>query len=331
MLEGKGYILRFPFRLAPGQEFSKLDHPYETKCRGLTLRLASQSGQYFFSVGEFTDEEAGNSFIPILWAGLMWALLHQGISPVGNLSPQIIKYKEDPFVAGANFSRSLGLKVEKLDGIIDGASPAVYKSDKVIRVLTGQNANFIQGFAPERTVTFMNEALSLSRPEAVVSNTKLKVALDLYNAFFQESSTNARFLTLNMVLEALVPSEKKHQSALDVITRWIGEIKELQRTAAPESEEWEAYDSLIREVGYRKEKSIRSSIRTLVLSMLDPIDSEAEAISREAVRLYDIRSRLVHDGHVPGEDLGQAVSRIRKIAFRVLRACFLLVASEKEL
>jgi hypothetical protein len=330
MLERKGYILRFPFRLAPGQEFSRLDQPYDAECLGLSLRLGSQSGLYFFSVGEFPDEEAGTRFIPKLWAGLMWALLNQGVSPIGELSLQNIRYTEDPFAAGENVSRSLGLKIDKLDGILDGASPAVYGSDKVVKVMTGQNVTLVQGFAPDRTVAFINEALSLPRPEAVLSNMKLKVALDLYNAFFREASTNARFLTLNMVLEALVPSELKHQSALDAIDRWIGEIKELLKAVDPESEEWAAYESLIREVGFRREKSIRSSIRSLVRLRLGRSDPEAEALSREAVRLYDVRSRLVHDGHVPGEDLGQAVTRIREIDFRVLKASFLQAASEPE-
>jgi hypothetical protein len=331
MIKDKGYILRLPFRLPPGQEFSKLDQPYETECLGLNLRLGSQSGLYFFSMGNFPDEDTGISFIPKLWAGLMWALLHQGVSPIAELSPQNIKYTEDPIAAGKNISKSMGLKVDKLDAILDGASPAVYRSDKVVKVMTGQNVTLLQGFAPDRTIAFINEALSLPRPEAVLSNTKLKVAFDLYNAFFREASTNARFLTLNMVLEALAPSELKHQVALDAIERWIYEIRELQKTADSMSEEWEAYDSLIREVGFRKERSIRSSIRSLVRRTLSPSDPEAEALSKEAVRLYDLRSRLVHDGHVPGEDLAQAVTRIREIDFRVLKASFLQVASEPEI
>ena len=131
-----------------------------------------------------------------------------------------------------------------------------------------------------------------------------------------------------MALEALAPSESKHRAALEAIDLWIGEIKQLQEAAGPESEEWEAYDSLIREVGFRRERSVRSSIRSLVRLTLSPSDPEADALAREAVRLYDVRSRLFHDGHVPGEDLGQAVSTIREIACRVLRAKLVQVASE---
>ena len=212
--ENNRYTLRFPFRLAPGQEFSNLDQPYEVDCFGLSLSLGSKGGLYFFSVAGFPEEDAGKAFIPKLWAELMWALLHQGVSPNAEFSPQNIKYIDNPTEVAENVSRSLGLKFEKLDGILDGSRPAVY-------------------------------------------------------------------------------------------------------------------DSLIREVGFRKEKSIRSSIRNLVYLTLHPSDPETEALSRQAVTHSDMRSRLVLDGHVPGEDLGQAVTSIREIVFRVLKALFLKVASRE--
>ena len=329
MPENNRYTLRFPFRLAPGQEFSNLDQPYEVDCFGLSLRLGSKGGLYFFSIAGFPGEDEGKAFIPKLWAGLMWALLHQGVAPDAELSPQNIKYIDNPTEAAENFSRSLGLKLEKLDGILDGSRPVVYDSDKVVRFLTGQQVSLRLGFPPDKTFTFVHEALSLPHPEAVLSDAKLRVALDLYNAFFSETSANARFLTLNMVLEALAPSEPKHQCAVDAINRWVDEIRKLQEAVKPDSEEWHTYDSLIREIGFRKEKSIRSSIRNLVYLTLHPSDPDAVALSRQAVTLYDMRSRLVHDGHVPGEDLGQAVTSIREIVFRVLKARFLKVASRE--
>lgn len=329
-MEQKGYMLRFPFRLAPGQKFSRLDEPYLAEHSGLGLKLGEQSGLYFLSVGEFPSEEAGRSFIPKLWAGLMWAVLHQGLSPDASLSPQEIKHHDDPSQAAENVSRSLGLAIEKLDGILDGSRPAIYRTDKVVRVLTGQPVSLLLGFPPDKTVAFITEAVDLPFPERILADKKLKVALDLYNSFFREVSANARFLTLNMALEALAPSEPKHQSVVGAIDRWVEELKILQSPFDPYSDEWDAYDSLIREVGFRKEKSIRSSIRALVSSVLKSSEPDADELSRQAVRLYDMRSRLVHDGHVEGEDLGRAVTDLRGIVYRVLRARFLQVATMRE-
>lgn len=328
-MQDSAYTLRFPFRLAPGQQFSNLDETYVFEHSNLVLKLGKQNGLYFLSVGTFPNEEAGRAFIPKLWAGLMWTMLHQGLSPEANLSPQEIKYCEDPWEAARNLSKSWGLKVEKLDGILDGSIPAIYGSDKVVKVLTVQQASLLLGFPPDKTVTFLGEVLALPHPENVLEDQKLKVALDLYNAFFRETSANARFLTLNMALEALAPSEPKHPCAIEAIDRWIGDLKRLQEGVQLDSDEWHSYNSLIHEVGFRKEKSIRSSIRSLIYSVLHPLEPDAEALSGQAVRLYDIRSRLVHDGHVSGEDLGQAVTEIRKIAVRVLKARFLQVASRE--
>lgn len=325
----QGYTLRFPFRLAPGQKFSNLDEPYMSRYSDLVLRLGEQSGLYFLSVGSFPTEESGKAFIPKLWAGLMWSLLHQGLSPEANLLPQEIQYYEDPFEAAQKASKSWGLKVDKLDCILDGSLPAVYAADKAVKLHTGQQISLLLGFAPERTVAFLVEVLAFPHPEYVLADQKLKVSLDLFNAFFRETSANARFLTLNMALEALAPSEPKHLCAIEAIDCWVKKLKRLQEGVQLNSDEWHSYDSLIREVGFRKEKSIRSSIRSLVYSTLQPSDPDAEALSRKAVRLYDIRSRLVHDGYVAGEDLGQAVDELREVTFRVLKSRFLQVASRE--
>jgi hypothetical protein len=327
MPDNKGYTLRFPFRLAAGQKFSNLDEPYVCEHSDLNLKLGEQSGLYFFSVGVFPDEEAGKAFIPKLWAGLMWALLHQGLSPEANLSPQDIRYSEDPCETARNVSKSLGLKGVKLDGILDGSLPAVYSSDKVVRIFTGYPVSLLSGFPADKTTAFISEVLVMPHPECVVTNGKLKVALDLYNAFFRETSANARFLSLNMALEALAPSELKHQCVAEAIDRWVAEGKKLQEAVQPDSEEWLAYDSLIREICFRKEKSIRSRIRNLVVSTLRASDPDAEILSRQTIQFYDLRSRLVHDGHVQGDGLDQAVTKMREIVFRVLRAKFLQVAS----
>jgi len=327
MPDNKGYTLRFPFRLAPGQKLSNLDEPYVCEHSDLNLKLGEQRGLYVFSVGVFPDEEAGKAFIPKLWAGLMWALLHQGLSPEANLLPQDITYTEDSWEAARNVSKSLRLKGEKLDVILNGSLPAVYGSDKDVRVLTGHPVSLSLGFPADKTSAFISEVLALPHPECIVTNGKLKVALDLYNAFFRETSANARFLSLNMVIEALAPSDLKHKCVAEAIDRWVAEAKKLQGAVQTDSEEWHAYDSLIREIGFRKEKSIRSSIRNLVLSTLRASDPDAVDLSRQAVQLYDLRSRLVHDGHVQGEDLGQAVTKMREIVFRVLRASFIQVAS----
>jgi hypothetical protein len=324
----KGYTLRFPFQLAPRQRFSNLDEPHVYEHSDLNFKLDEQSGQYFFSISLFPDEEAGKEFIPKLWAGLMWALLHQGLSPKANLSPQSTFHVKDHLKALArNVSKSSGFEGKKLDAILDGSLPAVYGSDEVVQVLTGQIGSILQGFPADKTTSLICEVLAFPHPECVVINGKLKVALDLYNAFFRETSANARFLSLNMALEALAPSDMKHQSVANTIDSWVAEAKKVKDGLQTDSEEWNDYESLIREIGFRKEKSIRSSIRNLVLSTLQASDPDAADFARQAVHFYDLRSRLVHDGYVQGEDLGQAVTKMREIVFRVLRASFIQVAS----
>ena len=59
---------------------------------------------------------------------------------------------------------------------MDGSLPAVYKSDKAVRVLTGQQASLTIGFPPNNTLGLVSVVLALPHPECVMADRKLKVA-----------------------------------------------------------------------------------------------------------------------------------------------------------
>lgn len=323
MPDNTGYSLRFPFKLPQSQEINNLTQPYEFRFKDKKIQLKEIKDSYFFKLGLFSDEAEGESFIPKIWAGLMWVLLHLGMAPTAQLETQKVAFTNNPYTAGKN----LGFKDRKIDGICNGDCPAIYKSDKDISAFIAGSPKVTQGFAHDKIGELITEALSFPYPEKAVIDNKLSVALDLYNAFFWESSPNARFLTLNMALEALSPQTLKHQCAVGLVSKWMSEVDSLKSLVEKESEEWHAYDSLKREIGFRKEASIRSSIRHLVFSTLSGKDSDAENLANRAVKLYDLRSSLVHDGHVPGIDLSNCICELRVIATRVIRTRFLDLVS----
>lgn len=90
---------------------------------------------------------------------------------------------------------------------------------------------------------------------------------------------------------------------------------------APNSEDALALAALKREICFRRDDSIRSQVRKLVLSTLDD-ESDAADVAREALRLYDLRSILVHDGFVDARQLSEATDRARTLVHRVLLSRF---------
>jgi hypothetical protein len=260
----------------------------------------------------------------------MWAALKQGLSPEFKVEPQEVVLAEDRVAAGRNLAESFGVKPEEfgpVDCLIDTGRPAILPDGKVTRYLSAGDITAIVTFVPAQTLGSISEAISLPHVERVVGDAKLKVALELYAGFIRETSMTARFLTLIMALEALAPAEAKHRVVQELIDEWMRELENRQARVRRGEKEWDAYDALAREVGFRREVSIRQRIRTLVRNTLEAHgDADADDMARTAVELYDHRSTLVHDGVLPEGELSHATETARTIVRRVLEARFVFAA-----
>jgi hypothetical protein len=301
---------RIPFRLHSNQEFTDLQAPLERLYETLTLRMTSQSGLYVVTAKEFRDEAEAQSFVPRIVAGLGWAAIELGVATSYSRQSQTISYEAD---AGAVF---------------DGSTPAIYLTERRALAVTGQHVTLKAGFDAGRTFDTILSAMRLPNSHRVPEDQKLLVALQLYVSFFHESSEASRFLALCMSLEALAPAQLKPVYAHALIQRWVTEIQALKSGVARESEEWAVYDSLEKEIAFRKEVSIRKKIRSVVLGELRATGAaDATPMARRAVECYDLRSTLVHNGTLPIAELRRAADDMREIVRRVLRARFVTIAS----
>lgn len=316
------YTLRFPFTLPPSMEIGVTEENGELD--DLTFSLKKQDRFYVFTINGFHTEEAAKSYINNVWAGLMWLLLHRGLTPDAVWEPQKVTYAEDPYQAAENLSKSFGLQIEGVvDGLIDGALPAVYPTDKQLRTITGGEVTAHVTTPAQHVLKFVREGIAFPESSKVIDDAKLRVALELYGAHFTELSANARFLTLVMALEALSPSTLRTKLVLGLLDKWKTEVEELQKTVGPESDEAPSLEALSRELLFRKEDSIRRKIRTLVFTTLHANgDEDAAAMAGKAVQVYDLRGTLVHEGKLGSQVLNQATSDAKDIVERVLRAQF---------
>ena len=81
---------------------------------------------------------------------------------------------------------------------------------------------------------------------------------------------------------------------------------------------------LFRELMFRKEDSIRRQIRNVVKFTLEVNgDTDAEKAAARAVKIYDLRSTLVHEGTLESPVLTKAIADVKDIVERVLRARFI--------
>jgi hypothetical protein len=324
------YTLRFPFTLPPGQAIHVTEK--SAAIGDLNLTLTKEDRLYILRIVGFSSEEEAKNFTRNIWGGLMWLLLHRGLSPGAELKPQNITYAEDPHQAAKNLSENFGVQIEgSVDGLIDAASPAVYATGKRLRTVTMGEPSVTITTPAEDVFKYLSEGASFPKSRDIIEDQKLKVALELYGAYFTEFSANARFLTLVMAFEALASGVPRTQIVLNLLEKWNKQVEELDKTVKPDSDDSASLKSLRRELLFRREDSIRQQIRRLVFTTLqDNGDKDAATVARTAVKVYDLRSRLVHDGKLESQELSKATNDAKSIVERVLRGRFVRQASNRE-
>lgn len=183
----------------------------------------------------------------------------------------------------------------------------------------------------ESTISFAERArqtLAKETLDATISNIanvlldssygeKLRVALELYAAHFTEQQVRVRFLLLVIAMESLAKPTVKHQAAIDLLGRWRQELETEMSRFNSSSEEFCSLEDLSRMPEFRSNDSIRAQIRKLFASLPGFGASEASKLQKRALHVYDKRSRLVHDGHLPTDELSALEGEARELLEKV--------------
>ena len=321
------YTLRFPFELPLGQRIDVTEQ--SSQLGALTFYLKKQDRYYVLTVSGFSSEGAAKQYVKVIWAGLAWLLLGRGLSAKADLDFQAVVYAENPYQAAKNLAKSSGLSIEgRVDGSIDGSRPAVYPTDKKLSIITAGEASVVIGTPASDVLQFLLEGISFPQSASVIAEPKLRLALELYGALFTEFSGNARFLTLVMALEVLAPNTLKTQRVLELLDEWLREVEDLEKGVGEDTEDGASLDALKRELLFRREDSIRRRIRTLVYDTLSANgdSEEADKAAKLAVKIYDLRGTLLHEGRLQDKELTEATRDAKQIVERVLKAKFRHVA-----
>ena len=319
------YTLRFPFRLPPDQEIEVTETTNDLD--GLTISLEKKDIFYVFTIKGFPTEETAKNYINNVWAGLMWVLLNLGLSPAAVIELRDVVYTDDRYEAAKNLRSKV-----PVDGLIDGARPAVYLTKKQLMTATGGEVKVLQTTHAYDFLRLFREGNHFQDSDEVIADPKLLVAFELYGAYFTELSGNAKFLTLVMAMETLATGIRRTKLVIDLLDKWKRDVTDLKDRVKPESDDANSLEAVSRELLFRKEESIRRQIQNVVVSTLQTNgDEDAEEMGKRAVQVYDHRSTLVHKGKLEPTVLGEAISDAKMIVQRVLRARFVQKAGPMRL
>jgi len=315
------YTLRFPFLLGNNTSINDLESPLVRDFNELEIKLEFKKPYYILIINGFDTEDKAKSYLKNLKIGLHWASLNCNFGFESQNEFDNVYYPPDPKKAAENFKLQFGIdKGEQMDCVIGGNAPSVYPTKAVIGTITGGMSSFTIGKNPNSVLDSFIEGLSISISEDNF-DPKLQIAIDIYNNHFFEQSNQSKFLSLVMALECISPHNAKHKIAQDLIDSWALTLSQKIELLDQDSEEHHSLESLKKEINFRREASLRSQIRALVNNTLTKSQNPlAIEYSKKAVKVYDIRSKLVHDGVVDLKILETSLADAREIVLLVLQS-----------
>jgi hypothetical protein len=287
-------------------------------------KLSKDGDYYILKVEGLTSEAEGIDYFYRLCSAFDWLLLQKHIPVKMELRLDNIHYASDPEKTARHFEQTMGLLyIGPIDGMASGNSPTLYPNDKHIRFVTFGSATLTVGTPVSATLETLTAGMNIRQSNHTINDHKLRLAIDLYAAFFSESTDAARLITLVMVLEALRTDLPNNQMIIELIGKWQQEIEGLEKQHQNNVEQYKALLSLRNQMEFHKKMSLRRQLKDLVDHSLKYLMHPArDKLTAQVGKIYDLRSRLVHGDKVDVSILSEAVSNARIMVSAVLEARF---------
>lgn len=318
MLAAEKWTLRLSVLLLEEKSVLGLEDEPTFRAGPVEITAKLRAGHFVLEACDFDSEAAALAYAPQLMVGLWNLAIDRQISFVPYFEQRRITRAEDPEQAGRNLNNQFDLPYTgPVHGLTEEAGITVYRSNEHIRFVSMRGTGY--SASPWALVEqALGEGIELGVSCGPLSS-DLATALDLYLAHLSETSIRARFLTLIMALEVLSPVTEKHPAAVAL----LNDFAEKVQTKLDDVSDADARDALLaltREIGFRKETSIRRRVRQLILDVAPLPDSELQEFARDVVHAYDLRGALTHTGSVDDLALGNAYGVALKAIKLVLKA-----------
>lgn len=269
------YDLLIPITLAPTAGFFNVDDADGQAFDGHPVEIrVDVTGTYI--VIKSLDEHDAPDLLDKVAGYLPWAALQMNLSMV--CEEKELRHA-NPLLADAQF-------------------PTLYPTGAHLK-LTRAAVDFQNQEGDTLLIWLLNEASQIQNLMPANLGRRLKVALEIFASIDFETSANSRFVGLTTILEMLAGPAPLRAECTTIIDATVKEIDQAKAnaTAAADLELAEALNGLRKSSQYWRRESFRSSIRRLVRTVSEAFkDANPQAQAREAVALYDKRSKLVHDG-----------------------------------
>jgi hypothetical protein len=310
-----GYRLYVPFDLAEGRDIGN-PIPFKGEVGGYVAEIKRVEPHFAVLLEQIPSEQEAASQFEKLIVALYWVALEARCGVLLKSDLQEVYFPMDPIQAAKNiFGEGTD---RRADVVIHGGDPAIWPDDKSHVTFTGLRPKVIVSYSPSRFLDMLNEGMKLRNAAAVLTASKLRLAIDLYCLSHFRSSDFARFLVLCTVLETAAPEPALSEPCVSLIDEWIKQARAESEMAIRNQAEKEEFTSLAKRLNYLKTQSHRSRVAQYVKDMLGADGhSDAETLAGETKTLWDVRGELSHTGVY---ELGDRLSRLDDIVRKTLKA-----------
>jgi hypothetical protein len=322
----EAYAIRVPITTAPTQRL-ETGEGVCFKCSDLRIEIVPEMYFYSLTVRDFPSEADARGWLERFSVALLWVMTKFRMGILFESTPAMIDLREPPItIAPGSFAapvvESKGWR--EIDGFYSADETVIRPEHKKLLMGTVGRPTIIGGIGLLKFIEGLEEGLQHARPDTVLANRKLRLAIEIYASSFFESSRIAMLLTRMMVLEALALPATRPKPILTCVDAFIEQLN-LQREYLVEGCGTQEFDSLAGSLRRLKEKSINQTIRCLLEETLSGTP-EASRIS-EFKRTYDVRSRLVHVGHATQGEIDDSISTLDVLVPAVLKRLLMREAS----
>lgn len=322
------YVLYLPFSLSPGRNISPLDKATIFTVADKEVKIEKLTNFYAVSIGPFDSEEEANNYLTTLHAGLLWVSLKDtvGISFPQTLSSVDYFDEAKPVLDNNNIKPIADIVGWDTTEGSYNANKAVIRLDnkRLLRFEPGQ-VTVVIGISADNIVKSLSEALSFSTPENVISDNKLKLAIELYSSFFFELSENAQLITLVTVLEALTPEHNITKTAMEALSTAKQAVKQCRDHYSSDSIERKELERLLSRVGKLKYEAIgtvmREHVKTIIIK--HPELADPDTVEKQLKITYGQRSKLLHSGEANKEEIKKSLKFLKNFVPRLLEKLYL--------
>lgn len=276
------WVLMIPFITAPG---FPLEGSHAVTLGGLQAEVQQASFGYTkITIDGIESAQAASDLFEAIRIGFLVASLNLG-SGIRVLSDALTLDLDSPMPSQPDV-------------------PLIYPKDKDLsRLVVHTGAvKMIPGKVLSRMLESIEFGLSSVPARSVMSDSRVRLAAELYLDSYFEASESARFIGFVGVLEVLKDKGSSSEAAKVLIGKWRGEALTLADEEA---------NSIRSSLAFLKSISISRGIASVVRRHL------GEDRAREARDLYTARSNLVHDG-IRSADSADTARRTQQIVMELL-------------